>query len=190
MQVADYFRRRWLLTLILAAVAAALGGCGSSSTTTRTKTVAAAPASAKSTSQSTSSTSRSSTSTAVTKAEAGKQYLTIAAPLNATAKQVFASIKDSDNGQQVATKAKPLVAALNTANHQLITLASDYPTASSDLKALVKDDSALVADLTDVANVNGLSESSWAQQVSRDESQDAAAVNIVRSDLGLPQKSS
>ena len=47
----------------------------------------------------------------------------------------------------------------------------------------------VVADLDSAETLNGLNATSWEQQLSRDDSNWTTAVNIVRSDLGLPQAS-
>jgi hypothetical protein len=125
----------------------------------------------------------------MTKAQAGKQYLALAAPLNAAVNAFQASTQYSTTGPEVATKAKPVIGALNTADAALLDLAQKYPAGAPDLKALVKPDSGLIADLTDVAQINALSQSTWVQQLTQDASQERADANIVRSDLGLPQKS-
>jgi hypothetical protein len=175
-------------SLIVAAVTAvatlAIAGCGGSSNTTPTTTPAVPAAT---TSQTTSAT----TSPGMTKKEAGKAYLAAIAPANEAIKafgKKAESWTNSTTGSQAAGDATPLNDALTALRPKLLTLATDYPAAATDLKALVTAYAPLQGDLENLVAVNQLNAASWLQAFTQHASATEAASAIVRSDLGLPPR--
>jgi hypothetical protein len=166
---------------IATALAVAVAGCGGS-----TKTVTApAPA----TQAPAATATPSATASAMTKEQAAHAYLTAVAPADAIGKAFFAKAKawpDSTSGSQAASDAKPYVQAITDLRTKLLDLAKAYPAAATDLKAMVNANAPVQGDLAGLANVDGLSESSWGQQFATDASKMSSAIDIVRSDLGLP----
>jgi hypothetical protein len=100
-----------------------------------------------------------------------------------------ASVNDSDTGQQVAAKAKPLLAVYKTGDAKLLALARRYPPAAADLKSMVKVNLAVVIDLRDVGQVTAATEAQWSQQFAHDAKRASTRISKVRSDLGLRQRS-
>jgi hypothetical protein len=164
-----------LLTAVT--VALSIAACGSSQTKTVIETATGAGTSVRNITAASSTTA----STAMTKAQAAKLYLTDVAQANAALKKLESEVTRSTPEAQGQTDAKPVVTAYQTADEKLLDLAQQYPPAATDIKAMVTDDSAVVADYQDIAAPTN-------QQADQDIAKDQAAVNIVRSDLGLPQR--
>jgi hypothetical protein len=166
------------LTVALSSLA--IVGCGSSQT--KTVTAAAAPlATSSSATSSSSSTTTSSTSQAMTQAVAGKAYQRDVAPANKALDKFQSEVSGSPTNSQIAQASKPAVTAISTANGSLLTLAQRYPAAATDIKSLVTADTALSGDLQVPQDLTG-------NQLTQDLSKVNAAVSIVHSDLGLPQR--
>jgi hypothetical protein len=169
--------------LTVALTSLAVVGCGSAQT--KTVTAAAAPVTSSATSSATSpsspsSTTTSSTTQAIPQAEAGKIYLRDIAPANRAITTLGDETNSSTSTAQLQQDAKPVVNADEILDEKLLNLAQQYPKASSDLKTLVTADAAYSAELSDTADLT-------ASQLTQTQARVGAAVNIVRSDLGLPQ---
>jgi len=86
--------------------------------------------------------------------------------------------------------AQPFVQALTNLRTGLLALANSYPPVATDIKALVTAYAPAIGDLKSLGSLSAFDASSWVQQFESDASKTDAAIAIVRSDLGLPQKSS
>lgn len=157
--------------------ALALAGCGSSQVTTVT--------------QATQHTATPHTATAqgMSKAQAGRIYESDVAPVHvalATFSAKASAWTESTTGDQADADSQPVVDALDTLSGQLLTLAQQYPAASSDIKSQVKAYVPVEGDLAAISSQNIFSAGSWVQHFATDLSNTKAASAIVLSDLGLP----
>ena len=157
---------------------ACLTGCGGSSTANSpgVDSVPSVP------------TTDTSTAAAPDLHKLAQTYLRIVAPANSvvtTFRKKAADWNDNTTNPQAAKEAAPVIAAFEKADNELLRV--DWPPATAvDVKALVTADGALIGDLNALENVDLLSAGNWANQFSQDAGKVSAAVNIVRSDLGLP----
>lgn len=124
----------------------------------------------------------------ITTAAAGKQYLALVAPVNATLSAFGTEANgwtDSTTNAQAEADAQPAISALNSLDGKL--LSDKWPAADeTDIKSLVTNIAPVTGDLQGLSSVNLLNGSSWEATFQRDASNFSAAVAIVRHDLGLP----
>ncbi len=124
------------------------------------------------------------------KEDLAQTYLRIVRPANAEIDRFTAKARrwnDQTTNTQAATDAEPVTAALEKADDELLRV--DWPaTLRADVKAAVRADGAVVEDLKGIADAASVG--SWVNQFSKDIGTFAAAVAIVRADLGLPPHNS
>jgi hypothetical protein len=176
--------RRPAALAALALAATAIAGCGSSS---------AAPAVTQAAATQATATSSAATSSTIGKAQAARAYLAAVAPFKAADRTFAAEWKRAPDSASAATLAKigaPLAQALTNMRQGLLQVAGSYPPAAADIKALVTASAPVIGDLDNEGTQTGLSVIAWDQQVVSDTNAMAAAAAIVRSDLGLPAKTS
>jgi len=127
----------------------------------------------------------------ITISAAGKQYLAIVTPVNATLNAFVTRAKSwssSTTNSEALSDAQPAITALQSAESEL--LADQWPSGdTADVKTLVSDIGPLSGDLQGLGTINLLNASSWASTFQRDASTLSSAVAIVRHDLGLPPAS-
>ncbi len=130
-------------------------------------------------------------STALSQRAEAKQYLTLAAPLNAAASKFVKQVDGWTNtitNARAETEAKPVIAAALTFDSGL--KSDSWPKAArSDVKALRGADAPLVADLRALSSDNLHSPAGPLAKFERDENALGAAASAVRSDLGLDSTS-
>jgi hypothetical protein len=118
--------------------------------------------------------------------ELAQTYLRIVRPANAEIDRFTAKARswnDETTNAQAAKDAGPVIAALEEADNELLRVR--WPAAiRADVKALVRADGAVIGDLNGIRDAVAVG--SWANQFSKDLGEFAAAVAIVRADLGLP----
>jgi len=125
----------------------------------------------------------------MTKEQAAHTYLAAVATPNEVLRTFLAKANgwtDSTPPTQAAADAKPLIDAITTLRTKLQALATAFPPAATDPKAVITAQALLPGDLASLEAVNALNASSFAQTVTRDARALRAATAIVRSDLGLP----
>ncbi len=162
-------------SVTIGVVALALAACGS--------------AQVKPSSTVSSVTAPATTNLSMSKAQAGREYLAIVAPINAaiaTFDHQVSALSSSVSVSALTPIVTRLAAALQTSNVKLNTLATAYPPAASALHALTGASSSLVGILQSVSGQTVLSISGWVTHVAQTESEVSNDGNIVRSTLGLP----
>jgi hypothetical protein len=125
----------------------------------------------------------------MTKQQAGQAYLAAVAPANAAGAALAGKMRaytDSTPGSQIAAEARPLERRLTALNGKLLGIATAYPAAAGDLKALVVAYNPVIRDLRSASAQNSVNGSSWLQRLASDLTKTQTAVALVRSDLGLP----
>jgi hypothetical protein len=172
-----------------------LAACGGSTKTVTARqpstgqtTAGAAPTRSSSTpaSQPTGSSSRT------TKAQAAKTYLADVAPANAAIDKMesqFKAATSSTTAGQLAAEAQPVETDLAHVDGELSSLATAYPAAASDLKALISADAVVIEDLAGIRSLTNDDAKGAFDQLNQDLGKLSGAVAVVRGDLGLPQKS-
>jgi hypothetical protein len=161
----------------------ALVGCGGSPK----KTTQSAPA--KNISQTTTVASRTTPAVTMTKQQAARAYLAAVAPANAAGAALAGKMRaytDSTPGSQISAEARPVERRLTELNGKLLSIATAYPPAAADLKALVTAYNPVIRDLRSATAQNSVNASSWLQRLATDLTKTQTAAAIVRSDLGLP----
>jgi hypothetical protein len=93
---------------------------------------------------------------------------------------------DSTPGSQISAAARPFERRLTELNGKLLGIATAYPPAAADLKALVTAYNPVIHDLRSASAQNSVNGSSWLQRLASDLTKTQTAAAIVRSDLGLP----
>ena len=176
--------RRIAAALIVPLLAGlALVGCGGSpKKPTRT-------AAAKNTSQTTTVASRTSPAVTMTKQQAAQAYLAAVAPANAAGAALAGKMRaytGSTPGSEISAEARPVERRLTELTGKLLRIATAYPPAAADLKALVTAYNPVIGDLGSVTAQNSVNASSWLQRLATDLTQTRTAAAIVRADLGLP----
>ena len=165
------------------ALSLALVGCGGSPK----KPTQTAPA--KNILQTTTVASRTTPPVRMTKQQAGQAYLAAVAPTNTAGAALAGKIRadtDSAPGSQISAQARPFERRLTELNGKLLGIATAYPPAAADLKALVTSYSPVIHDLRSAATQNSVNASSWLQRLASDLTKTQTAASTVRSDLGLP----
>jgi cell division protease FtsH len=169
-------RNKRLRTLVVMVCALGLSVCGAGQ---------AASASGKTTARASTVTTAAA---APTTSDLGRKYLTIVAAGNAalevwrTETQAYTA---NTTAHTAALDAAPLAAAFARVNRALLRV--EWPPATAtDVKALVKACSVLIADLRAIGKRRGLSVARWTTQVVQSEVKLETAAGIVRADLGLP----
>jgi hypothetical protein len=161
----------------------ALVGCGGSPR----KPTQTAPA--KNILQTTTVASRTTPVVTMTKQQAGQAYLAAVAPTNAAGAALAGKMRaytEATPGSQISAEARPFERRLTELNGKLLGIASAYPPAGADLKALVNAYSPVIHDLRSATAQNSVNASSWLQRLASDLNKTQTAATIVRSDLGLP----
>jgi hypothetical protein len=165
---------------VLALVAAGIvAGCGGSHKASTGETI----------STSATTLSEGSTQTTATMHHLAQTYLRIVAPANRAA-EAYSKEAESWNGinptkEKIDAATKPVIVSFEKADNALLRV--QWPPAiRGDIKVLVNADGAVVGDLQSLSRQNATSIGQWATQYSKDSAQAVAAVNVVRSDLGLP----
>ena len=165
------------------ALSLAIVGCGGSSNT------ATHTARARVVLQTTTVASRTTPAVTMTKRRAGQAYLAAVAPTNAAGAALAGKMQaytDSTPGSQISAQARPFERRLTELNGKLLGIATAYPPAATDLKALVTAYHPVIRDLRSATAQNSVNASSWLQRLASDLSKTQAAAAMVRSDLGLP----
>ena len=119
-----------------------------------------------------------------------KEYQRIAKPLNRIGHTfVTKAVKwtDKTTNAEAARDAAPLIAAYRRADRQLLRVNWPAPL-DRHVQALVRANNLLIHDLLSLRTINLREPSTWQSQFVREASTAAAAVNIVRADLGLTSK--
>jgi hypothetical protein len=93
---------------------------------------------------------------------------------------------DSTPGSQISAEARPVERRLTELNGKLLDIATAYPPAAADLKALVTAYNPVIRDLRSGTAQNSVNASRWLQRLASDLTKTQAAAAIVRYDLGLP----
>jgi hypothetical protein len=75
---------------------------------------------------------------------------------------------------------------LTELNGKLLGIATAYPPAAADLKALVTSYNPVIRDLQSASAQNSVNASSWLRRLASDLTKTRTAAAMVRSDLGLP----
>jgi hypothetical protein len=125
----------------------------------------------------------------MTKQQAGQAYLAAVAPANAAGAALAGKMRgytDSTPGSQISAEARPLERRLTALNGKLRGIATAYPPAANDLKALIAAYNPVIRDLRSAGAQNSVNGSSWLQRLASDLAKTQTAVALVRSDLGLP----
>lgn len=176
-------RVRSVIGIGATAVSLALVGCGGSAKN------AAQTAPAKNISQTTTVASQTTPAVTMTKQQAGRAYLAAVAPANAAGAALAGKMRaytDSTPGAQISTEARPFERRLTELNGKLVGIATTYPPAAADLKALVTAYNPVIRDLGSATAQNSIKASSWLRRLAGDLTKTQSAAAIVRSDLGLP----
>jgi hypothetical protein len=180
-------RVRSVIGIGASAFSLALVGCGGSPK----KPTQTAPA--KSILQTTTVASRPTPAVTMTQQQAGQAYLAAVAPTNAAGAALAGKMRaytDSTPGSQISAEARPLERRLTELNGKLLGIATAYPPAAADLKALATAYNPVIHDLRSASAQNSVNGSSWLQRLASDLTKTQTAAAIVRSDLGLsPAKS-
>jgi hypothetical protein len=176
-------RVRSVIGIVASAFSLVLVGCGGSpKKPTQT-------ASAKNILQTTTAASRTTPAVTMTKQQAGQAYLAAVAPANAAGAALAGKMRgytDSTPGSQISAEARPFERRLTDLNGKLLGIATAYPPAAADLKALVTAYNPVIRDLRSATAHNSVSASSWLRPLASDLTKTQTAAAIVRSDLGLP----
>jgi hypothetical protein len=175
-------RVRRVIGIGASAFSLALVGCGGSPK----KPNQTAPA--KSILQTTTVASRTTPAVTMTKQQAGRAYLAAVAPANAAGAALARKMRaytDSTPGSQISAEARPLQRRLTELNSKLLDIATAYPQAVNDLKALVTADNPVIRDLGSATAQNSGNASSWLQRLATDLTKTQTAATVVRSDLGI-----
>jgi hypothetical protein len=125
----------------------------------------------------------------MTKQQAGRAYLAAVAPANeagATLARKMRAYTDSTPGSQISAEARPLERRLTELGGKLLGIATAYPPAAADLKALVTAYNPVIRDLRSAAAQNSVKASSWLRRLASDLTKTQMAAAVVRSYLGLP----
>jgi hypothetical protein len=125
----------------------------------------------------------------MTKQQAGQAYLAAVAPANAAGAALAGKMRaytDSTPGSQISAEARPVERRLTELNGKLLGIATAYPPAAADLKALATAYNPVIRDLGRVTAQSSVDASSWLQRLASDLTKTQTAAAIVRSDLGLP----
>jgi hypothetical protein len=160
----------------------ALVGCSGSSN----QATESAPA--KNVSQTTTVASRTTPAVTITRRKAGQAYLAAVAPTNAAGAALAGKMRaytDSTSGSRISAVAGPFERRLTELNGKLLGIASAYPPAAADLKALITAYNPVIHDLRSTSGQNSLNGSSWLRRLASDLTKTRGAAAIVRSDLGL-----
>ena len=176
-------RVRSVIGIGASAFSLALVGCGGSPK----KPTQTGPA--KNILQTTTVASRTTPAVRMTKQQAGQAYLAAVAPTNAAGAALAGKMRastDSTPGSQISVQARPFERRLTELNGKLLGIATAYPPASADLKAMVTAYNPVIHDLRSAAARNSVNASSWLQRLASDLTKTQTAAAIVRSDLGLP----
>ena len=155
------------------AFSVALAGCGGSAKNSQTTTAA----------------SRTSPAVTMTKQQAGQAYLAAVLPANAAGAALARKIRaytNSTPGSRISAAARPLERRLTELNGKLLGIATAYPPAAADLKALVAAYTPVIRDLRGAATQSSVNAPSWLQGLADDLTKTQKAATTVRSDLGLP----
>jgi hypothetical protein len=175
-------RLRTVIGLGASACSLALVGCGGSSS----QTTESAPA--KTVSQTTTVASRTTPAVTITRHQAGQAYLAAVAPTNAAGAALAGKLRaytDSTSGSRISAVAAPFERRLTELNGKLLGIASAYPPAAADLRALITAYNPVIHDLRSASGRSSLKESSWLPRLASDLTKTRGAAAIVRSDLGL-----
>lgn len=143
----------------------------------------------------TTATSEASTTTVTTTTAAPvrtvdykARYLALIAPVNSA---LAALTKASDaSGNVPASAVTKAVTALQTFDSAVLRVEWPGTSTNADVRELVRSTSGLIADIEQVNDQTAATQATFTAQFSRDVAATSAAVNIVRSDLGLPPPSS
>jgi hypothetical protein len=176
-------RVRSVIGIGASAFSLALVGCGGSPK----KPTQTAPA--KNTLQTTTVASRTTPAVTLTTQQAGQAYLAAVAPVNAAGAALAGKMRastDSTPGSQISAEARRLERRLTELNDKLLGIASAYPPAAADLKALITAYNPVIRDLRSVTTQNSVNASSWLQRLASDLTKTQTAAAVVRSDLGIP----
>ncbi len=161
----------------------ALVGCGASPK----KPTQTTPA--KNILQTTTVASRTTPAVTMTKQQAAQAYLAAVAPTNAAGAALAGKMRaytDSTPGSQISAEARPFERRLAELNGKLLGIATAYPPAAADLKALVTAYNPVIHDLRSATAQNSVNASSWLQRLASDLTKTQTAAAMVRSDLALP----
>jgi hypothetical protein len=161
----------------------ALVGCGAS------PKKAAQTAPARNISQTTTVASRTTPAVTMTRQQAARAYLAAVAPANAAGAALAGRMRaytDSTPGSQISAEGRPVQRRLTELNGKLLRLATAYPPAATDLKALVSAYNPVIRDLRSATAQNSVNASSWLRRLATDLTKSQTAAATVRSDLGLP----
>ena len=175
-------RLRNVIAVGATACSLALAGCGGSSDQ------ATESAAAKNASQTTTVASRTTQAVAITRHEAGQAYLAAVALPNAAGAALAGKMRaytNSTSGSRISAVARPFEQRLTELNGKLLGIASAYPPAAADLKALITAYNPVIHDLRSATGQNSLNGSSWLRRLASDLTKTRGAAAIVRSDLGL-----
>jgi hypothetical protein len=176
-------RVRSVIGIGASAVSLALVGCGGSPK----KPTQTAPA--KNILQTATVASRTTPAVTMTQQQAGQAYLVAVAPTNAAGAALAGKMRaytDSTPGSQISAEARPFERRLTELNGKLLGIATAYPPAAADLKALVTAYNPVIRDLRSASTHHSVSASSWLQRLASDLSKTKTAAAMVRFDLGLP----
>ena len=174
-------RAKTVIGISASAFSLALVGCGGSPK----KPTQTAPA----TNTMETTTVSSTPAVTMTRHQAGQAYLAAVAPTNAAGAALAEKMRaytDSTPGSQISTQARPFERRLTELNDKLLGIASAYPPAAADLKALVTAYNPVIRDLRSATAQNSVNASSWLQRLAGDLTNTQSAAATVRSDLGLP----
>ena len=169
------------------ALSLALGGCGGSPK----KPTQTAPA--KNISQTTTVASRTTSAVTMTKRQAAQAYLAAVAPANAAGAALAGKMRaytEATPGSEISAEARHVERRLSELNAKLLGIATAYPPAAADLKALVSAYNPVIRDLRSATAQNSVNASSWLQRLATDPTKTQTAAVIVRSDLALPRTKS
>ena len=139
--------------------------------------------------QATTFASRTAPAVALTTQRAGQAYLAAVAPANAAGAALAGRMRvytDSTSGSQISAEAGPLERRLTELNGKLLGIATAYPPAAADLKALVTSYNPVIRDLRSATSQNSVNASSWLRRLANDLTKTQTAAATVRSNLGLP----
>jgi hypothetical protein len=125
----------------------------------------------------------------MTKQQAAQAYLAAVAPANAAGAALAGKIRaytDSTLGSQISAEARSVERQLTELNGKLLGIATAYPPAGADLKALLTAYNPVIRDLRSAPTQNSVNALSWLQRLATDLTKTQTAAAKVRSDLGLP----
>ncbi len=134
-----------------------------------------------------------SVGSSLTRHQAAQRFLSISRPVSAAATTLQKKMNNwtaRTTNVDMTVDARPVVAAISRAVPHLRALARAYPPAAADLNDVIAAASAISTDLSRLSSLGTLHFSSWKLQFQRDETSKAAAIAILRSELGLPWLSS